>query len=228
MKYNSQNLRFALPVIVISTITGTANFAQKSFPESWATYVPLAIGFLNLTAGLITTIAQFLRVSELLEGHRSASIAYSKFSRNIAVELSLPVSQRTNNGFDFIVTCRTELDRLIEQSPNIPTTIVNEFAKKFDSSAFFKPDILDITPVEIYKNDPEAEKEKKQDEFLLEQEHRKKIIEEEEAKKLKIISELEKQQTIKQQELTAQLNLLKTQKKQNVGVDKVNDTMDKH
>ena len=57
MKYNSQNLRFALPVIVISTITGTANFAQKSFPESWTTYVPLGIGFLNLTAGLITTIA---------------------------------------------------------------------------------------------------------------------------------------------------------------------------
>ena len=26
--YNSQNLRFALPVIIISTVTGTANFAQ--------------------------------------------------------------------------------------------------------------------------------------------------------------------------------------------------------
>ena len=86
--------------------------------------MPLAIGFLNLTAGLITTTAQFLRVSELSEGHRAASIAYSKFSRNIAVELSLPVSQRTSDGFDFIVTCRNELDRLIEQSPNVPAVIV--------------------------------------------------------------------------------------------------------
>lgn len=227
MKYNSQNLRFALPVIVISTITGTANFAQKSFPEAWAAYVPLGIGFLNLTAGLITTIAQFLRVSELLEGHRSASIAYSKFSRNIAVELSLPVSQRTNNGFDFIVTCRTELDRLIEQSPNIPTIIVNEFAKKFNSSAFFKPDILDITPVEIYKNDAEAERKKKEEEFVREQEHRKQIIAEEESKRQKIINEISREQSIKQQELTAQINMLKKQKKQNVGVDKVNDSMDK-
>ena len=64
------------------------------------------------------------------------------------------------------------MNRLAEQSPNIPTTIVNEFAKKFDGDAFFKPDILDITPVEIYKNDPEAERRKKQDEFLLEQEHK--------------------------------------------------------
>ena len=227
MKYNSQNLRFALPVIVISTITGTANFAQKSFPESWTTYVPLGIGFLNLTAGLITTIAQFLRVSELLEGHRSASIAYSKFSRNIAVELSLPVSQRTCDGFDFIVTCRNELDRLIEQSPNIPTAIVTEFAKKFNQSAFFKPDILDITPVEIYKNDAEAERKKKEEEFVREQEHRKQIIEEEEAKRQKIMNEISREQSLKQQELAAQINMLKKQKKQNVGVDKVNDTMDK-
>ena len=143
-KYNSQNLRFALPVIVISTITGTANFAQKSFPEAWSAYVPLGIGFLNLTAGLITTVAQFLRVSELLEGHRAAGIAYSKFSRNIAVELSLPTSQRTSDGYDFIVTCRMELDRLIEQSPNIPSIIVKEFASKYENSAFFKPDILPL------------------------------------------------------------------------------------
>ena len=63
--FSRQNFRFALPVIILSTITGTANFAQGSFPEEAKTYVPLVIGFLNLSAGLITTIAQFLRVSEL-------------------------------------------------------------------------------------------------------------------------------------------------------------------
>ena len=62
-KFEKQNLRFALPVIIISTVTGTANFAQGSFPPEWNTYVPLFIGFLNLTAGLLTTVAQFLRVS---------------------------------------------------------------------------------------------------------------------------------------------------------------------
>ena len=56
---------FALPVIVISTITGTANFAQGSFPEAWKEFVPLGIGFLNLSAGLITTVSQFFRVSRI-------------------------------------------------------------------------------------------------------------------------------------------------------------------
>ena len=32
--FEKQNFRFALPVIVLSTITGTANFAQGSFPSA--------------------------------------------------------------------------------------------------------------------------------------------------------------------------------------------------
>ena len=46
----------------------------------------LGIGFLNLSAGLITTISQFLRVSELLEGHR-ASLAYSTLQEILALNL---------------------------------------------------------------------------------------------------------------------------------------------
>ena len=64
-KYNSQNLRFALPVIIISTITGTANFAQESFPEAMEIICSTCNGFLNLTAGLITTDSTIFRVSEL-------------------------------------------------------------------------------------------------------------------------------------------------------------------
>tara|TARA_B100000963_G_scaffold360371_1_gene390979 strand:- start:12316 stop:13434 length:1119 start_codon:yes stop_codon:yes gene_type:complete len=155
--FEKQNFRFALPVIILSTITGTANFAQGSFPAAWAAFVPLFIGFLNLSAGLITTVAQFLRVSELLEGHRAASISYSKFSRNISVELSLPPDERSSGGREFIAARRTELDRLIEQSPNIPMHIVKEFGKIFQDSSFIKPDILEISGVEIF-NDSENKK----------------------------------------------------------------------
>jgi len=151
-KFEKQNLRFALPVIVISTITGTANFAQGTFPPSWQPYVPLGIGFLNLTAGLLTTVAQFLRVSELLEGHRAAAIAYSKFSRNISVELSLPRQERTCGGTEFVNNCRAELDRLIEQTPNIPLAIIRKFGKKFGDNPFHKPDILTISAVNIFKD----------------------------------------------------------------------------
>jgi len=226
-KYQSQNLRFALPVIVISTITGTANFAQKSFPEAWSAYVPLGIGFLNLTAGLITTVAQFLRVSELLEGHRAASIAYSKFSRNIAVELSLPTTQRTSDGYDFIVSCRMELDRLIEQSPNIPAIIVKEFASKYKNSAFFKPDILDITPVTIYTNDVAAEEAKERRLILQKKTERDAILKEEDERRQVLINELTLQKTNQEIELSDKLAEIKKNKKNNIGFSTIGDNLDK-
>ena len=151
-KFYKQNLGFTLPVIIISTITGTASFSLSSMPSNWQPYAPSVIGGLNLVAGLISTISQFLRVSELLEGHRAASISFSKFSRTIAVELSLPVDERDSSGQEFILKMRTELDRLLEQSPNIPLEIVQSFGKKFKNTAFTKPEILEIRAVEIFKD----------------------------------------------------------------------------
>lgn len=184
LMYSRQHLWFALPVIIISTITGTANFAQSSFPESMRDSAPAIIGTFNLIAGLITTIAQFLKVSELLESHRVASIAFGKLARNISVELSLPISERSMNGSEFLSQCRNEIDKLIEQSPSIPLKILKSFDKRFKEHDFIKPDILDITSVDIYVNNEEEEAEKKQQIITRELELRKKIIEDEKQKEL--------------------------------------------
>jgi len=115
-KYKYRNIIFTLPVIILSTITGTANFSQGTITELYPRcelYLPLIIGALNLLAGIITTITQFLRISELMEAHRNSSISYGKFARNISTELSLPPSERTYNGIDYILICRNEMDRLI-------------------------------------------------------------------------------------------------------------------
>ena len=211
--YSRKNLYFALPVIILSTITGTANFAQSSFPTAIQPYAPSFIGALNLIAGLITTVSQFLRVSELLESHRVASLAFGKLSRNIAVELSLPVKERTTNGTSFLSSCRVELDKLIEQSPSVPLSILSEFDKKFKESDFIKPDILEITSVEVYRNN-ELEEKKIKDELLrLEKEKRESIIKEEQDRKLKAYEEIKK--------------LKKQNKKQTVSTLSVHKSLDK-
>lgn len=169
-KYERCNMCFSLPVIILSTLTGVANFAQSSFPVDSRPTVSVIVGSLNIIAGLITTIAQFLKVAEKMEGHRAASVAYSKFSRNISVELSLPVKERLVHGTEFLSNQRAELDRLIEQSPNIPEDIVKRFDKTFikrdasgntvdDESTFYKPEILEIRPVKIYEKTREEKEE---------------------------------------------------------------------
>ena len=152
LMYKSLSMRFTLPVIVLSTITGTANFAQEQFPLSIRPMVPSIIGGMKLIAGLIATIMQFLKINELMESHRVASQSYGKLSRTIRLELTLPLSERAKNGSDMVEDCRAEYDRLIEQSPPIPKNILSEFEREFpDDSAFYKPEIMHIQPIIPFK-----------------------------------------------------------------------------
>lgn len=151
-KYKKTSMRFTLPIIVISTVTGTANFAQETFPVAWQSMVPLGIGGLNLIAAIMTTVLQFLKANELMEGHRVASISYGKLSRTIKLELALPIYERSQDGTAMVNQCRTEYDRLIEQSPPIPGAVLKEFDKKFpvDKETFSRPEISDIDPITLF------------------------------------------------------------------------------
>ncbi len=149
--FKFRNYCFTIPVIIFSTILGTASFSQGTFPEEYQKYIPMGIGSLNIISGIITTIAQFTRVGELSEANRVASISYGKFSRNIATELSLPPEFRSYSGIDFVQICRSEFDRLVEQSPIIPLDILNEFMKEIEDENIEKPDIMKVSPIEEYK-----------------------------------------------------------------------------
>jgi hypothetical protein len=150
--YKNQSMKFTIPLIIVSTITGTANFAQETFPPTVQPFVPSAIGGLNLLTAIATTIMQFLKINELMEGHRVASVQYGKVSRTIRLELTLPLTERTQNGTNMIENMRAEYDRLIEQSPNVPKYIIDAFEKEFpDDNAFFKPEIMHIQPITPFK-----------------------------------------------------------------------------
>jgi len=150
--YKNQSMKFTIPLIIVSTITGTANFAQETFPPTVQPYVPSAIGGLNLITAIATTIMQFLKINELMEGHRVASVQYGKVSRTIRLELTLPLTERTQSGTNMIENMRAEYDRLIEQSPNVPKYIIDAFEKEFpDDNAFFKPEIMHIQPITPFK-----------------------------------------------------------------------------
>jgi hypothetical protein len=150
--YKNLSMKFTIPLIIVSTVTGTANFAQETFPPSVQPFVPSAIGGLNLITAIATTIMQFLKINELMEGHRVASVQYGKISRTIRLELTLPLSERTLNGTNMIENMRAEYDRLIEQSPNVPKQMIDAFEREFpDDNAFFKPEIMHIQPITPFK-----------------------------------------------------------------------------
>ena len=107
--FNKVNAMFTIPVIIMSTLTGTANFAQERVPLEYRGYYSMGVGLVNIIAGIITTIQQFLKISELNEAHRVSSISWDKFYRKIRVELAKPPQER-QMVHDFLKSCTEEFD----------------------------------------------------------------------------------------------------------------------
>ena len=154
--YNTLNAWYTIPVIIISTLTGTANFAQERVPLEYQHFFVMIVGGFNIMAGIITTIQQFLKITQLNESHRVSSIAWDKFYRNIKIELAKHPSERIDPK-QMLKMSKEEFDRLIETSPNIPEKIVEQFKTNFFSQESFdkiiKPEICDIlVPTSEYRN----------------------------------------------------------------------------
>lgn len=154
--YSSLNAWYTIPVIVISTLTGTANFAQERVPLDYQSFFVMIVGGFNILAGIITTIQQFLKITQLNEAHRVSSIAWDKFYRNIKIELAKHPTERIDVR-QMVKMSKEEFDRLMETSPNIPEKIVNQFKSNFNTHSSFdkivKPEICDIlVPTNEYRN----------------------------------------------------------------------------
>jgi hypothetical protein len=143
---------FTIPAITFSTISGTASFASASIPREYQQFAPMVIGTINIFIGILTTVQQYLKVSELKEAHRIASISWDKYARNISIELSKTPLERIDAA-TFLKFSRQEFDRLMESNPSIPIHIIRNFKEAFrgknhEERKHFdlikKPDICDV------------------------------------------------------------------------------------
>lgn len=150
LAYKKKYMRATLPVIVLSTLTGTANFAMSDVPENLKQTAQQTIGAANLIAGLIATISTFLKLSENTEAHKSAAYMFGKFSRKIRLELALPLKDRTKDGLVMIDECKAEFDRMLEQQPDIPKVVLEDFERTFPGTSLYKPEILELHPIRTF------------------------------------------------------------------------------
>ena len=144
-KFTGSNMRITIPVIILSTLTGAANFAVGSIVPAdnrvAQQYVGVSLGALSIFAGILTTLGNFFQYAQKSESHRVCSIAWGKFQRLIQVELAINPMDRIE-AMDFLSICRQDLDRLIEQSPGIPDDIIKLFGAEFeDIDGLKRPDI---------------------------------------------------------------------------------------
>ena len=123
-RYRTRYYAFAIPVIILSTLTGFANVGMSEFLHDDAKPMASAIvGGVNLLAGVLGTMQSFLKVAETMESHRASGVAWSKLGRNISIELALDPARRAPAA-DFLAASRAEYDRLTEQSPAIDDAVI--------------------------------------------------------------------------------------------------------
>lgn len=153
---SKKNTQIVFPVIFLSGITGIANFGLSSIlgdDQQLQKYAQMAIGGVNFIAGLFTTVGNYYKFAQASEAHKAAALSWGKFMRLIQIELRLHPNERTDC-MVFLKMCRTELDRLMEQSPIIQDKIIKEFKSKYKANKDVRlPDIANgITATKVYED----------------------------------------------------------------------------
>ena len=110
----------------------------------------MGIGSLSIIAGIITTISQFLQVSELNEGYRSAAVSWNKLYNNLKTLIARhPLDRISPN--EALKIYKDQYEHLVETSPPILKKVISQFNTKFKKkSDLDKPEIcnkLDSTDI---------------------------------------------------------------------------------
>ena len=114
--------------MAFSAISGSGNIISDSFPDQQK-YIILAVGALSIITGMLSSIFQYIKVSELAKGHRLSYLSWEKFYTNVKFQLQRNNDDR-DNILEFINLIIPEYQRLIEISPNIPQHITKIIKKK--------------------------------------------------------------------------------------------------
>ena len=106
LHFKRVNDYMSYPSIIISSITGVGGFAVlnpagndtvEEGTKNKILIVQYIFAFLNVVGGILTSLSKFSQSSQLAEAHSAMCVQYSKFYRNLDMELSLDPEQRSSH-----------------------------------------------------------------------------------------------------------------------------------
>lgn len=124
--YSARANAIAIPVIVLSTLAGTASVGSTSLFAGQTELSSIVIGLVSITTGILQTISSYFSWARKAESHRIAYLQYSKLFSIIRVEMNLPRSERQAPDI-LLKQIRDGMERLAETTPSPPQNILNEF-----------------------------------------------------------------------------------------------------
>jgi|SRR3989338_4430381 len=143
--YKMIDLFTSIPVIAIGVATGSASFANID------PFYSMILGISILLSGLVTTIVKYMEIAKLREQHLRQSKDWSKFYRNIKLELQKPPRERSHKK-TFMDMMKKDYDKLYEEMPLIPSKFLKRYKKKLGVNDIALPlTIADIKGLDTYQ-----------------------------------------------------------------------------
>lgn len=127
-----KNTQIQIPVIVLSTLCGTASVGSSSLFGGEVGISNIVIGFVSIAVGVLNTLGNYFAYARKSEAHHIAYLHYSKLFSWVSVELSLPRSERMVAA-EMLKQLRDEMERLAETTPSPPPSIFAQFNTTFAS-----------------------------------------------------------------------------------------------
>lgn len=130
--YSKMNTYVALPVIVLSTLTGfLSGSSQIIFHDPSASSI--GIGSVSLFTGVLSTIGSYFAWAKKTEACRISALQYRKLQKFIITEMTLPKVERIR-ARDMLKMIRETVERLLETSPAVPEHIIKIYNTSFKTT----------------------------------------------------------------------------------------------
>lgn len=149
--YSKNNSLVALPVIILSTLTGFLS-GSSGMIFGGSDMSSIGTGAVSLFTGVLSTIGSYYAWAKKSEACRISALQYSKLQKVISIEMTLPQSERVPAPV-MLKMIRENVERLLETSPTVPEHIIDKYKHKFkDETDVAHPEITNGIPRVIINN----------------------------------------------------------------------------
>jgi hypothetical protein len=155
--YSRNNTVVALPVIILSTLTGFLS-GSSTLLFGGSDMSAIGTGAVSLFTGVLSTIGSYYSWAKKAEACRISALQYSKLQKVIAIEMTLPKNERIPAGV-MLKMMRENVERLLETSPAVPEHIIAQYKQKFKHEVdVAHPEITNGIPKVVINMDEPAPK----------------------------------------------------------------------
>ncbi|HEX4323211.1 MAG TPA: SLATT domain-containing protein [Gaiellaceae bacterium] len=118
-RLSRSNIRFGVPVVVLTTFVGTSVFATLQHHVN--TGLKIVIGLVSVLAAVLASLQTFLRFGERAEKHRTAAEAWADLRRDMEEMIALHPTYPESRGDPkkYLDEVRQRFAQIAQQSPEM-------------------------------------------------------------------------------------------------------------